>query len=205
MPEMTEAVDPLAIPTFLRLSEAERAAGRARSATVEQEVRVETSRPGFKSARDVRRQQAEARKRADDERAAAAQPRRTAQGKSMVVVYRAGRYTFVFPTRLRKNEKHWTPETWAAEGRFGRIEVAPKETTKPKAIPRRVAGKLGETDHKIVALLRRPEGATADELAAGTGRKPHSCTCCFARYRRLGMLVGSELIAGRGRVYRMES
>ncbi len=55
----------------------------------------------------------------------------------------------------------------------------------------------------LLALLRRDEGATVDEMAEATGWQPHTVRGVMsgALARRFGVATVSEKVEGRGRVY----
>jgi hypothetical protein len=161
------------------------------------------SRPtrGLLSETEIRRHRENGRRAAEQERAAAKRRERDAPPEE-VLVYRTGRHKFVRRTAVRRGEE------FISAGDLKSV-TSPAEPASSK--PARPLGKRAErrlkmsaSDRIIVDLLRRPRGATADELAAAAGCKPHSCTCRFAGYRRGGVLVNAEKIAGRGMVYRIE-
>jgi hypothetical protein len=54
-------------------------------------------------------------------------------------------------------------------------------------------------------MLKRPEGATIEQIVAATGWQPHTVRGAFAGAlkKRLGITVNSEKVDGRGRVYRI--
>jgi hypothetical protein len=56
----------------------------------------------------------------------------------------------------------------------------------------------------VIAMLKRPMGATVAETVAATGWLPHTVRGFFAGAlkKRLGLAVTSEPAEGRGRVYR---
>lgn len=56
----------------------------------------------------------------------------------------------------------------------------------------------------LLELLTRPEGATIAELATATGWQGHSIRGALSGIlsKRYGVQVASEVIEGRGRVYR---
>jgi hypothetical protein len=58
---------------------------------------------------------------------------------------------------------------------------------------------------KLVEMLRRPEGATIDEIVADFGWQPHTVRGAIAGAlkKKLGLDVSSEKVEGRGRVYRV--
>ena len=73
------------------------------------------------------------------------------------------------------------------------------------ATPRRT--REGTKQALLLDLLGRPEGATIAEIVAATGWQPHTVRGAFAGAlkKRLGLMVTSEKLEGRGRVYRLES
>jgi hypothetical protein len=58
----------------------------------------------------------------------------------------------------------------------------------------------------LVAMLRRPEGATVLKVVEATGWLPHSVRGAFAGAlkQRLRLQIASETVEGRGRVYRIQ-
>src|SRR6201987_3842420 len=62
----------------------------------------------------------------------------------------------------------------------------------------------GSKQAEVIALLRRPEGATVDEVGAATGWQPHTVRGVFsgALKKKLG-LAGVAAKEERGRVYRI--
>ena len=63
----------------------------------------------------------------------------------------------------------------------------------------------GTKQAEVVALLRREEGATIDEIVEATGWQPHTVRGAFAGAlkKKLGLTVTSEKLEGQGRVYRI--
>ena len=57
----------------------------------------------------------------------------------------------------------------------------------------------------MIEMLRRPEGATVDQIMDATGWQRHSVRGAFAGAikKKLGLAVTSEKVEGRGRVYRV--
>lgn len=57
----------------------------------------------------------------------------------------------------------------------------------------------------LLELLRRRGGATVEEMVKATGWQPHSVRGAIsgALKKKLGLVVSSEKVAGRGRVYRI--
>ena len=62
----------------------------------------------------------------------------------------------------------------------------------------------GSKQARVLAMLRRPEGATVDEVASATGWQRHTVRGVFsgALKKKLGLAIGSER-EERGRVYRI--
>ncbi len=54
-------------------------------------------------------------------------------------------------------------------------------------------------------MLRRPEGATVDQIKQATGWQRHTVRGAFAGAlkKKLGLTVTSDKVEGRGRVYRI--
>ena len=57
----------------------------------------------------------------------------------------------------------------------------------------------------MIGLMRRPEGATADEIMAATGWLKHTVRGAIAGAlkKKLGLAVTTEKVEGRGTVYRL--
>ena len=72
-----------------------------------------------------------------------------------------------------------------------------------KKANRPVAATLSKQD-RLIALLRRPQGATIEEMTKATGWQPHSVRGAIsgALKKRLGLAVATEKVEERGRVYR---
>jgi hypothetical protein len=69
------------------------------------------------------------------------------------------------------------------------------------------AGKprTGTKQETLIAMLRRPEGATIDEIVAATDWQKHTVRGAIsgALKKKHGLTVESEKVEGRGRVYRI--
>lgn len=87
--------------------------------------------------------------------------------------------------------------------------ASPSKRQKPAAARGRAAmpsePRPGSKLDVLVALLRRQKGATIDELAAKTGWQKHSVRGAIsgALKKKMGLVVQSETIDGRGRIYRI--
>ena len=57
----------------------------------------------------------------------------------------------------------------------------------------------------LIEMLRRPNGATIEQMTAKTGWQPHSVRGAISGTlkKKLGLPVTSETVEGRGRVYRI--
>ena len=65
--------------------------------------------------------------------------------------------------------------------------------------------RAGTKQALVVEMLRRPEGATVDQIMEATGWQRHTVRGAFAGAlkKKLGLTVTSEKVEGRGRVYRV--
>src|SRR5947209_367984 len=75
--------------------------------------------------------------------------------------------------------------------------------TTPESSPAAAAQRLSK-QAAVIALLRRPEGATVAEVVSATGWQPHTVRGLFSGTlkKKLGLGLGSAP-ADRGRVYRI--
>ena len=101
-----------------------------------------------------------------------------------------------------------------AQAAGGGQEVAPAADTPPKA-KKAATGRdtakgpvklrTGTKQALVVEMLRRPEGATVDQIMEATGWQRHTVRGAFAGAikKKLGLAVTSEKVADRGRVYRV--
>ena len=97
----------------------------------------------------------------------------------------------------------------SATKRSAKPRVAPKPpvTGKGKASPKPTTGtpRQNTKQAKLIALLRRPSGATLADLVKATGWQPHTVRGAIsgALKKRLGLKVASEKVEGKERVYRL--
>ena len=65
--------------------------------------------------------------------------------------------------------------------------------------------RTGTKQEKLISMLRTPEGASIDEIVAATGWQPHTIRGAIAGAlkKKLGLMVTSEKVEGRGRVYKL--
>ena len=95
----------------------------------------------------------------------------------------------------------------------GRSPAGPKRSTKskskskpkPKATVSRSATRSGTKQALLVDLLRRKGGAAIAEVVKATGWQPHSVRGAISGTlkKKLGLVVISGKVEGRGRVYRI--
>jgi hypothetical protein len=86
-------------------------------------------------------------------------------------------------------------------------EIAPAEATNPE--PQAQGPKLrnGTKQALMIEMLRRPEGATVEQIAEATAWQNHSVRGAMAGAlkKKLGLEVTSKKVEGRGRVYKLPS
>ena len=65
--------------------------------------------------------------------------------------------------------------------------------------------RTGTQQARLIEMLEAPEGASVAEIVATFGWQPHTVRGAIAGAlkKKLGLQIGSEVIEGRGRVYRM--
>jgi hypothetical protein len=84
--------------------------------------------------------------------------------------------------------------------------TAPKAARPPKAATGDTKGKSREGTKQgvLVEMLKRPDGATIQEMMKATGWLSHTVRGAMAGAlkKRLGLKIASEKIDGRGRAYR---
>ncbi len=76
-----------------------------------------------------------------------------------------------------------------------------------KSTPKTTVAPPHQTKQQIVIdLLRRPEGATIEEITAATEWQSHTVRGAMsgALKKKLGLAITSEMVDARGRVYRIE-
>ena len=80
--------------------------------------------------------------------------------------------------------------------------AAKRAPAKPKGAP---GTRIGTKQEKLIAMLRRKEGATVAEVVKALDWQPHTVRGAIAGAlkKKLGLNISSEKIEGRGRVYRI--
>jgi hypothetical protein len=84
--------------------------------------------------------------------------------------------------------------------------AAPQEPPAGRTGAREGAVREGTKQAQLVGMLKSPRGATIGEIVEATGWQPHTVRGALAGAlkKRLGLMIASEKIEGRGRVYRVE-
>ena len=82
--------------------------------------------------------------------------------------------------------------------------VARHTTSKPAA-KKPKALRAESKQAQLIEMLKRPEGATIDEIVKALDWQAHTVRGAMsgALKKKLGLKVGSEKVDGRGRVYRV--
>ena len=67
--------------------------------------------------------------------------------------------------------------------------------------------RAGTKQAQIIAMLQRPEGATIAQIVEATSWQAHTVRGAIsgALKKKLGLLIGSERVTGRGSVYKLKS
>jgi len=81
-----------------------------------------------------------------------------------------------------------------------------KRATKPKAAATTASTPRAESKQaKLIEMLKRPEGATIDEIVKALAWQSHTIRGAIsgALKKKLGLKVESEKVDDRGRVYRV--
>jgi hypothetical protein len=95
--------------------------------------------------------------------------------------------------------------TWHWQTAAEAASEASEEDAERAAPPKRRQPRGNSKQAQVIALLRRPEGATVDEIRQRTGWLPHTVRGAFSGTlkKRLGLNVTSEKAAHGERVYRI--
>ncbi len=88
-----------------------------------------------------------------------------------------------------------------------RLAGQPAKKPRRSATSNKVNGsaRRGTKQALLIELLERPDGATIEQMSAKTGWQPHSVRGAIsgALKKKLGLVVTSEMVEGRGRVYQI--
>jgi predicted ArsR family transcriptional regulator len=87
------------------------------------------------------------------------------------------------------------------------IKASAPHTPTTGAAPTSRAPREGTKQAALIDMLSRPEGATLDELATALEWAPHTCRGAMsgALKKRLGLVITSQKVDGRGRVYQIDA
>lgn len=97
-----------------------------------------------------------------------------------------------------------TVATTAATKRPRKMAREPKvEASLPGDTVASAPAKQTSKTDLVLELLRRPDGATIDQLVRATGWLPHTTRAALTGLKKKGHVVTSDKIEGRGRVYRV--
>jgi hypothetical protein len=82
-------------------------------------------------------------------------------------------------------------------------EAASDTPAEPEAAPDARTPREGTKQATLIAMLRAPDGATIEEIMAATGWQSHTIRGAMAGAlkKKLGLIITSEKVDGRGRVY----
>jgi len=85
---------------------------------------------------------------------------------------------------------------------IAKLRNCPREVVADTAKPR-----SGTKQTQLIALLETPTGASLDEIVIATGWQAHTVRGAISGTlkKKLGLVVVSENVEGRGRVYRIAS
>jgi hypothetical protein len=112
------------------------------------------------------------------------------------------------PVKKFKDRKTAVRRLWAAFQKLPPVPEGGAPSRAQSAAGAKTAGskqREGSKQAQVIALLRRPTGATLDELVAATGWQRHTVRGVLsgALKKRLGLTVRSEKTAGSPRTYRI--
>ena len=94
-----------------------------------------------------------------------------------------------------------------ASARKAKPKQAPDQTPDDTANGKPVAIRAGTKQAHIIAMLRRPEGATVAEMVETTGWLAHTVRGSISGVirRKLGLQIVTEKVEGKGMVYRVDA
>ena len=97
------------------------------------------------------------------------------------------------------------PELPVTEAETATGEAEEADVTDTQDAPRPRKTREGSKQEALIAMLKRPEGASIAEITAEFGWQPHTVRGAIAGAlkKKLGLEVTSEKIEGRGRVYKL--
>ena len=97
------------------------------------------------------------------------------------------------------------PPRSAGRARAPAVRAAGKPAHRSPAQAHPRGPRTGSKQDRMIGLLRRPEGASVEEMAKATGWQSHSVRGVMsgALKKKLGLVIASEKVEGRGRIYRI--
>ncbi|WP_096700069.1 DUF3489 domain-containing protein [Magnetospirillum sp. 15-1] len=97
------------------------------------------------------------------------------------------------------------PELPVTEAEAATGEAEEVAATDTQDTPRARKTRQGSKQEALIAMLKRPEGASIAEITAEFGWQPHTVRGAIAGAlkKKLGLEVASEKVEARGRVYRI--
>lgn len=86
-----------------------------------------------------------------------------------------------------------------------RPNVAPQQRAVGANAPKNAVPRSDTKEARVIALLRRPAGATIEQMMKATGWQPHTVRGLLAGTlkKKRGMTIASEKSEGKARVYRL--
>jgi hypothetical protein len=114
----------------------------------------------------------------------------------------------VAPVKKFKDRKTAVHRLWAAFQKLAPVPEGTAPSRTRRAAGDKTAGGKQREDSKqaqVIAMLRRPTGATLDDLIAATGWQRHTVRGVLsgALKKRLGLTIQSEKTTGSPRTYRI--
>ena len=104
------------------------------------------------------------------------------------------------PSKTRKD----SPRARSAKGAAaGKTAKRPRRSATSKNV--NGGARRGTKQAILIEMLRRPKGATIEQMTAKTGWQAHSVRGAISGTlkKKLGLPVATETVEGRGRVYRI--
>ncbi len=96
-----------------------------------------------------------------------------------------------------------TIATTPATKRKRKMAREPKTEGTERPAPDNIPGKRQSKADLVLGLLKRPEGATIDQLVAATSWLPHTTRAALTGLKKKGHTLASEKLEGQRRVYRV--
>ena len=91
----------------------------------------------------------------------------------------------------------------SATKRKRKMARAPKTEGTERPAPDNIPAQRQSKADLVLGLLKRPEGATIDQLVAATSWLPHTTRAALTGLKKKGHTLASEKLEGQGRVYRV--